>query len=484
MCPTWAREWNSWIPKASNNGSSFRERQKAVSSGWEAWRHRYVGGFVFVVLGLGVNLMTTRNLSLRRAIHITPKQLRALTGLFVFLPLIPIALFGWLVFKSESVLEREVPMAMGELHEGYLSRLVEQMPAEVKAPEEVLTYFTKFLPKGAKVRIVDRKGKVLAENGSPGQGIEVISEVLPNNYGRWAVQVGGLEGTIGQPIPEVGKRMRSSVNIAYLLLIVLLAAGTAFGLAVFRGMKLEALKNDTLTAISHELKTPVASMRLLLETLQERGVDDKEQVAEYVDLMLQENERVSHMVEDFLNHTRLEEHQKRFKMERLAAHEVAAEAVARFEAKIDELGGRIRSFGGEVGMPLLHGDRQTLVMVLGILIDNAIQYSDEAPDIEVDYFSDRRRVYFLVKDRGIGVSKSHRQRIFDKFYQANPKLSRRGGGCGLGLSIARHVIAAHGGQIEHERRRGPGSIFRFDVPVSVLGSDLSTLTTKPEASPT
>jgi signal transduction histidine kinase len=274
--------------------------------------------------------------------------------------------------------------------------------------------------------------------------------------------------------------MRGQVRIAYLALVILLAAASAAGIAVFRGLKLEALKNDTLTAISHELKTPVASMRLLLETLQERGVDDKEQVAEYVDLMLQENERVSHMVEDFLNHTRLEEKQKRFRMERLSADEIATEAVRRFETKVEELGGRIRCFGRNVGMPLLHGDRQTLVMVLGILIDNAIQYSDEPPDIEVDYFTDRRRVYFLVKDRGIGVPKVHRKRIFDKFYQANPKLSRRGGGCGLGLSIARHVVDAHGGVIEHEPRRGAGSIFRFDVPVSVLGSDISTLANKSE----
>ena len=225
-------------------------------------------------------------------------------------------------------------------------------------------------------------------------------------------------------------------------------------------------------------------MRLLLETLQERGVEDHAQVAEYVDLMLQENERVSHMVEDFLNHTRLEEKQKRFKMERLDADGIAAEAVRRFETKIEELGGRIRCFGKQVGMPLVHGDRQTLVMVLGILIDNAIQYSEDPPDIEVDFFSDRRRVYFLVKDRGIGVPKLHRRRIFDKFYQANPKLSRRGGGCGLGLSIARHIVTAHGGEIEHQRRRGPGSIFRFDVPVSVLGSDISTLATKSEAAAT
>ena len=418
---------------------------------------------------------------MRRAVHITPKQLRALTGLFIFLPLIPVALFGWLVLKSEQVLEREVPAAMGELHADYLVRLAAAMPETLEDPELMLEYFRAALPSGVAIRIEDRKGGVLADAGNVlDRADPIFAEWLPTTSGRWRVRVGGLPGTEGNLDAAVGSEMRQSVKLAYVLLIVLLAAGTAAGLAVFRGLKLEALKNDTLTSISHELKTPVASMRLLLETLQERGVDDKEQVAEYIDLMLQENERVSHMVEDFLNHTRLEEKQKRFKMERLNASEVAGEAVRRFEAKIDELGGRIRCYGREVGMPLVHGDRQTLVMVLGILIDNAIQYSDEAPDIEIDFFSDHRRVYFLVKDRGIGVPKHHRRRIFDKFYQANPKLSRRGGGCGLGLSIARHVIAAHGGVIEHERRRGAGSIFRFDVPVSVLGSDLSTLTAKPE----
>lgn len=397
----------------------------------------------------------------------------------------PIAFFGWLVFKSEGVLEREVPLAMREVHEDYLQRLVESMPQKMADPIGMLAYFEKALPQGSAVRIVDRDGGVLALGGEKfNPGHAALSEPLPNTFNRWRVQVASLPGTVGREHSLVGMEMRRQVKVAYLLLALLLAAISAAGIAVFRGLRLEALKNDTLTAISHELKTPVASTRLLLETLHERGVDDKEQVAEYVELMLHENERVSHMVEDFLNHTRLEEKQKRFKMERLNADEIAAEAVRRFEPKIAELGGRIRCFGRQVGMPLVHGDRQSLVMVLGILIDNAIQYSEEAPDIEVDFFSDRRRVYFLVKDRGIGVPKLHRRRIFDKFYQANPKLSRRGGGCGLGLSIARHVVGAHGGMIEHQRRRGPGSIFRFDVPVSVLGSDLSTLAARSEATAT
>ncbi len=292
--------------------------------------------------------------SLRRAIHITPKQLRALTGLFIFLPLLPIALFGWMVLKSEAVLEEEVPVATGEVHADYLVRLAAAMPEEIEDPELMLEYFQAALPPEAAIRIEDRKGGVLADAGRPlDKANAVFSEWLPSTSGRWRVRVGALPGTEGQPDPRVGRDMRRSVKFAYLLLVLLLAAGTAAGLAVFRGLKLEALKNDTLTSISHELKTPVASMRLLLETLQERGVDDQEQVAEYVDLMLQENERVSHMVEDFLNHTRLEEKQKRFKMERLNASEIAGVAVPRFQSKIDELGGRIRCSGREVGMPLV-----------------------------------------------------------------------------------------------------------------------------------
>lgn len=423
--------------------------------------------------------------SLRRAIHITPKQLRTLTGLFIFLPLVPIAFFGWLTWKSEQVIDEEVTAAMRDLHGAYLPGLVEAMPAEMEDPELMKGYFLSVLPDGVGLRIVDRRGGILAQGGgSFGSGSPTLSESLPSTFGRWRLQVTGLPGTIGHEYPGIGREMRAQVKRAYLILVILLAAASAAGIAVFRGLKLEALKNDTLTAISHELKTPVASMRLLLETLRDRGVDDREQVAEYIDLMLQENERVSHMVEDFLNHTRLEEKQKRFRMERLDADELAAEAVRRFEAKVEELDGRIRCFGGHASLPLVHGDRQTLVMVLGILIDNAIQYSEQAPDIEIDFFSDHRRVYFLVKDRGIGVPKAHRRQIFDKFYQANPKLSRRGGGCGLGLSIARHIVAAHGGVIEHEPRRGAGSIFRFDVPASGVGSSLSGLATKSEPAAT
>ncbi|MGI9243163.1 MAG: histidine kinase dimerization/phospho-acceptor domain-containing protein, partial [Verrucomicrobiales bacterium] len=239
---------------------------------------------------------------MRRAIHITPKQLRTLTGLFIFLPLVPIAFFGWLTFKSNQVIDQEVTAAMRDLHGEYLPGLISAMPSETEDPVLMKDYFLSVLPAGTGLRIVDRGGGILAEGGAPfGPWGATLSEPLPSTYGRWKLQLASLPGTVGHEHPGVGREMRGQVQRAYLVLVVLLAAASAAGIAVFRGLKLEALKNDTLTAISHELKTPVASMRLLLETLRDRGVDDREQVAEYLDLMLQENERVSHMVEDFLN---------------------------------------------------------------------------------------------------------------------------------------------------------------------------------------
>jgi len=252
--------------------------------------------------------------------------------------------------------------------------------------------------------------------------------------------------------------------LAGLLALVVLTTGMA-GFTVSRRLRLEEMQNDSLAAISHELKTPVSSMRVLLETLADGGVEDRAMARDYLRLLLQENHRIGHLVEDFLNHTRLEQHAQKFRKEAVEPEEITEVALRNVTPKVEECGGRIRCFGQGKTAPLVYADSDALSTVLEILLENALKYSPaDRVDIELDYFESGKHVFFLVKDRGIGVPRAYRRKIFDKFYQANPKLSRLGGGCGLGLSIARHLVEAHGGKIDCSGRRGKGCVFCVQIP--------------------
>ena len=129
-----------------------------------------------------------------------------MTGLFIFLPLVPIAFFGWLVFKSEEVLKDDVPRAMRDVHAEYLSGLVKAMPESMEDPQSMLEYFVGVLPADAAVRVVDTKGGVLAQGGGEfSRGQATISQALPNSFLKWRVQVAALPGTWGREHPQ-GRR--------------------------------------------------------------------------------------------------------------------------------------------------------------------------------------------------------------------------------------------------------------------------------------
>ncbi len=233
--------------------------------------------------------------------------------------------------------------------------------------------------------------------------------------------------------------------------------------ALGKQLRLTRLKNDLLANVSHELKTPLASMRLLVDTLLETGVEDQTRAREYLALISQENLRLSRLVESFLTFSRLEQGKERFDRERVSATGVAEAAVA-------ALGPRFQTPDCHFelclapDLPDLMADRDALVTVLLNLLDNAYKYSEGSKEILLTVEQGPGEVIFAVRDRGMGLSNRAARKIFDRFYQVDQGLSAPGGGCGLGLSIVRRIVEAHGGTVEVDSRLGEGSTFRVRLP--------------------
>ncbi|MEM8934286.1 MAG: HAMP domain-containing sensor histidine kinase, partial [Acidobacteriota bacterium] len=251
-----------------------------------------------------------------------------------------------------------------------------------------------------------------------------------------------------------------------LVVAVILVLTVLMARVVDRKLRLTRLKNDLLSTVSHELKTPLASMRLLVDTLIDNGVDDRARVREYLHLIAQENSRLSRLVDNFLTFSRLEQQRQHFDREPVAPADVVADAA-------NSVGERFRAAGCrfdvevEDDLPLVLGDHDALVTVLLNLLDNAFKYSDEDEQrILLCAHRDGNQIGFAVRDHGIGLSRRASGKIFERFYQVDQSLSRPGSGCGLGLSIVRLIVRAHHGTIDVESRLGVGSTFTVRLPAT------------------
>jgi signal transduction histidine kinase len=246
-----------------------------------------------------------------------------------------------------------------------------------------------------------------------------------------------------------------------LLLVAVLAAAAAAMLR--RQLRLARLKADLVTTVSHELKTPLASMRLLVDTLLSRQDLDASTAREYLQMIANENSRLSRVIENFLTFSRLERNRQSFEFTETDPATLVTEAVRsagdRFHAPECRLLADVAP-----GLPAVRVDRDGIVTAFLNLLDNAWKYSGEEKRIALRAYERDGSVCFEVEDNGIGFGPREARKIFRKFYQIDRRLSRSGGGCGLGLSIVEFIVKAHGGSVEVTSRPGQGSTFRIVLP--------------------
>jgi len=230
-----------------------------------------------------------------------------------------------------------------------------------------------------------------------------------------------------------------------------------------RQAQLNRLKTDLLAAVSHELKTPLASMRLLVETLLEDGQQDAVKTREYLQLIAGENVRLSRLVENFLTFSRIERNRQRFEFAEIRPADVTDAAISAMRERLQAPSCRLE-MDVSPNLPPILADHDALTTVLLNLLDNACKYSPSEKHIRVRAHFDTGFVAFEVEDNGIGIAPREQKRIFRRFYQVDRRLARETGGCGLGLSIVEFIVRAHGGDVSVESRLGAGSTFRVRLP--------------------
>ena len=230
-----------------------------------------------------------------------------------------------------------------------------------------------------------------------------------------------------------------------------------------RQLALTRLRNDLVANVTHELKTPLASMRLFVETLLATPTLDEKTAREYLTLIAQENLRLSRLIDNFLTFSRIERNKYVYDLRPVAASELAERAAGAVRERFNVPN---CTFTTDIpaNLPAIDADAGALVTALINLLDNAWKYSGDTKRIALTVCAHGGSVEFAVTDNGIGLTPRDRQRIFRRFYQVRPQGSPANGGCGLGLSIVHSIVAAHRGTIRVDSAPGRGSTFTIALP--------------------
>jgi len=234
---------------------------------------------------------------------------------------------------------------------------------------------------------------------------------------------------------------------------------------LLRQRQISRIKTDFINNMTHEFKTPIATINLALDAMKNPKVaDDKEFIARYLKMIRDENRRMHAQVENVLRISKLERNQLDLPKARIKLHEIIEDAVSHVNLMVDNRLGQIKIHFDASKSSVL-GNELHLTNVMVNVLDNAIKYSEEAPEIEISTENVKNTIILKVADNGIGMSKAAQKRIFEKFYRESTGDIHNVKGHGLGLAYVKRILDDHNAEIFVESEKGKGSTFiiKFDL---------------------
>lgn len=284
-----------------------------------------------------------------------------------------------------------------------------------------------------------------------------------------------FEGSEGQPyklyvhFPNEDKNIVSglykilSISLIFILIIISVFAFSLYQIA--RQKKISKIKTDFINNMTHEFKTPIATINLALDAIKNpKIINDEDKVKRYVQMIRDENKRMHGQVESVLRISKLEKKQIEIKKETIDMIDVLEEAVEHINLLVKDKNGTIKTHFKAISTEVL-GNQHHLVNVVVNMLENAIKYSKDVPKIDV--FAESTNKFFIlkIKDEGIGMSKQAQKNAFHKFYREETGNVHNVKGHGLGLAYVKEIINNHHGTVYVESEKGKGSIFTVKLPL-------------------
>jgi signal transduction histidine kinase len=234
---------------------------------------------------------------------------------------------------------------------------------------------------------------------------------------------------------------------------------------VSKEMALARLKSDFVSNVSHELRTPLALIRLYAETLELGRITTKEKKQEYYRIIRKESERLTALINNILDFSRIEAGRKEYEFRQTDIADLVRNTLDSYRYQIEQQGFAFEE-SIDQDLPPVRVDREAIARALVNLVNNALKYSADEKFLGVKLYRGNGAVKLEVVDHGIGITRREQSKIFEKFYRTGDPLVHNTKGSGLGLSLVRHITQAHGGEIAVESTPGKGSKFTLSLPLA------------------
>jgi signal transduction histidine kinase len=268
----------------------------------------------------------------------------------------------------------------------------------------------------------------------------------------------------GTTLAAIGERFAHISFLTLAALSLVLAGGIVLTYrSVTKEMALARLKSDFVSNVSHELRTPLSLIRLYAETLEMGRLTSPEKYQEYYCIIRKESERLTALINNILDFSRIEAGRKEYDFRETDMSELVHNTLDSYRYQLEQSGFQFEEKIDEV--PSMRVDREAMARSLLNLVNNALKYSQDRKYIGVNLYRDNGSVKLEVVDQGIGIPHQEQQKIFEKFYRVGDPLVHNTKGSGLGLSLVRHIVQAHGGEVAVDSSPGQGSKFTIVLPV-------------------
>ena len=255
----------------------------------------------------------------------------------------------------------------------------------------------------------------------------------------------------------------------YLILVILVLTLTSFGAYLLwrdvrRDLNMAEMRSQFVSSVSHELKTPLTAIRMFAETLRLGRSKNPKTQEEYLDTIVNESERLSRLLNNVLDFSKIEQGKKAYRAEPTSLYDVIRASAQAMEYPLSQKGFALR-LDTEEGLPDVRVDKDALEQAILNLLSNAVKYSRDSREIELGLKRKDDWALIQVSDHGVGIDPREQKRIFEKFYRVASAENERIPGTGLGLALVSHFVKAHGGVVEVKSAPGQGSTFSIYLPL-------------------
>jgi signal transduction histidine kinase len=255
----------------------------------------------------------------------------------------------------------------------------------------------------------------------------------------------------------------------YLLALLLVLSVTLFGAYLLwrdvrRDVRMAEMRSQFVSSVSHELKTPLTAIRMFAETLRLGRSRNLKTQAEYLDTIVSESQRLTRLLNNVLDFSKIEQGKRIYKPELTSLSEIIQASARAMKYPLSQQGFEL-NVRAEEGLPDVRVDKDALEQAILNLLNNAMKYSGESREIDLRLQRKDDQALIQVTDRGVGIDPREQKRIFEKFYRVPMAENERIVGTGLGLTLVSHIVKAHGGNIEVESAPGKGSTFSIYLPL-------------------